>query len=357
MDPVYEDNLELSRYLYPRSEIEFMILKCILEKHEYTFQEDMLFWVAEYTVSYGLEQTWLFIRYVYVYSLLCLDHFKFATYAAKRYEKYKEKNSNDIVAELPSELIDCIRTLRNTRPNIAIYTFIYMYTFSGSKFKKNMVLYRKYSEKALICTEQYYNDYHNDDDIHVHVHVHVHKHKLQNVYQSLVLKDFPTIMYYMQHFERHTWIRILQIYFKSGMELDVVEQQEDHQWVILTIQLVKYLLGLDIESKSSSVTFIKGTSQNQAKSREFMRDTQDIKPLHPDVIKQRKCCLSDINEINYHTQYTMYWKTRTCDKNEELLAKHELWPLSSCSQPTVLPNWICKHDKTGYAERIIGWFS
>lgn len=360
MDDVHDDNLELSRFLYPRSDIEFMILKCVLEKHVYTF-EDLLFWVAEYTVSYGLEQTWLMIRYIYGYSLLTFQYKnKCVNYFAKKHKKQSICTELLDEEQIPMELIDCVRTLKGAKHNLVVYTFIYLFTSLEEEDYATLRMFKETNQHTEKIKE--FHKLHANE-------MSISEKKLDNIFESLSRKYFPNIVYYMKKLERHEWVLVFSAFSGVTRKFETKEE-EIEAWALSAVDLIKYLLDIETPEKVPNMMFIKGGQSNLDVVNAYynMDDKAEFLPLHKDVIREcRKTyniCFETWDEfIAYHTKSTLYWtsnKTKMHENKLEMLEKHRI-RMSECSNAYVkrsqIPAWIITHDKTGDCERVASLFT
>lgn len=356
MDTVHSDNLELSRFMYPRNDIESMVLKCVLEKHEYTV-DDLLFWISEHAVSYGLEQTWLMIRYMYGYSLLTFQYKKKCVdYFAK-----KHKNVQETQYKIPMELIDCVRTLKGAKYNLVMYTFVYLFTSVSKEECTSMCLFKNSPVKHVEKIKEFMELHGN--------HVFISEKRLGNIFESLQRRHFPNIIYYMKKLCRYEWIPVLSVYLGVTNNFKT-DEEEIEAWALSTIDLIKYLLGIELSEKVPNIMFIRGVEKNlnMANAYYAMTDKTMILELHKDVIREgRQLYNTDFETwgefISYHTKHTMYWKNvsgdglENVDMNEKrsLLEKHDIKMSESSdayARSYKMPSWIIQHDKTGYCKQI-----
>lgn len=350
MDNVHADNLELSRFMYPRNDIESMVLKCVLEKHEYTV-DDLLFWISEHAVSYGLEQTWLMVRYMYGYTLLTFQYKrKCVDYFAK---KHKTARTNQ--CKIPMELIDCVRTLKGAKHNLVLYTFVYLFTSISEEECTSLCLFKNSHVKNAEKIKEFM-ELHGDN-------VSISEKRLGNIFESMRRKHFPNIIYYMKKMARDEWIPVLSVYLGVTNNFET-DEEEIEAWALSTVDLIKYLLDIELPEKVPNMMFIRGVEKNLniANAYYAMTDKTKILELHEDVIKEgRKSYNTDFETwgefIAYHTKHTMYWKNGNGSENERrsLFEKHDIKMSESSdsyARSRKMPSWIIEHDKTGYCERI-----
>jgi len=388
------ENLELSRLLYIRDELEIMILKCFILKKEIGFHE-LLFWFTEYYKSYGIEDAKCMLEYVATYALYSWDNTDTKLFCNKRIALYPV-NTND---PIPIPFLTVLKTLHFRKVNTAVYIFIKMFVLGSDgngKWSKIVLLKPSDLETRIeqLCENypQQYQKWKRMDIIDQHTSSSettdtlLQKRKVFNLFTSIYRKHVVNIMYYLKHMGKLDWVICIDTvmqdlsdqYKNSCYDLKNYANSNSNTLTdvhaLATVLFVKWLYSADrlqfqegfVNKKKQPV--IKHRKQDEEWLRrieEIALDTHfeeintkfnykiasEVKEMY--LSGKKTDIVIEIEEnVDYHLSETLYWKQNQCTHSERYnlikkryIDQNESSSSSSSSDYWYVPEWIVNHSE------------
>ena len=213
-------NIELSRLLYARDEIEVSFVRNVLCKNDVNLKE-FIFWFTEYYVSYGKDETDEMLNYVLTYALFSWDGLQNKKFC---YLKTKSNCDGDDNRYPVQQYLDILKTYRFKKPNTTMYVFIKMFLLGidgNGKWdkltifptrKKNNEVYRVFKENLEVRRKKWRIFY---DELSERKTKDLNEKPLMNLVYSLHNRHLGNIIYYMKTMNRFLWILYIDTYFSS----------------------------------------------------------------------------------------------------------------------------------------------
>jgi hypothetical protein len=381
------ENLELSRLMYVRDELEVMILKCFVTKKEIGFHE-LLFWFTEYYKSYGIDDAKCMLEYVATYALYSWDNIYTKMFCRKRVALVPINTDDPI----PVSFLTALKTLHFRKVNTAVYVFIKMFVLgSDGNGEWSKLLLMKSQHQVEQLYEKYLQQYQKWRNLENLDTLHTTKpqdqplsqRKAVNIFRSIYGKHVANIMYYLKHLSKLDWV----------VCIDTIMQELSDQYTqscynlkhytsfntlidvhsLATVLFVKWLSSADtIQFQEGFVNKKKQpVIKHKKQDEEWLRTVEELAmDTHYEEINTqydyritpeiKKMYLSgkktDIDieleqNMDYHFSETTYWKQHQCTHSERrnLLAKRYRSvsnPSSSSSNYWYIPEWIVNHSET-----------
>lgn len=402
----HTENLELSRLLYIRDELEVMILKCFITKKEIGFHE-LIFWFTEYYKSYGKEDAKCILEFVATYALYSWDNTDTKLFCNKRnaLDPVNIDESNSISIPIPIPFLTVLKTLHFRKVNTAGYIFIKMFVLGsdGNGTWNKLVRLKPYETQAQ--TEQLYEKY--QQQYHKWKHIYIKdtytsetqgtetgtgtplpKQKVLNLFTSIYRKHVANIMYYLKHISKRDWIICIDTviqdlseqYKKSCYDLKNYAISNTNTMTdvhaLATVLFVKWLCSADILQFQEGFTNNKKQPviKHKKQDEEWLRTVEELAldthceeintkfnyQIAPEIKEmylsgKKTDIVTEIEEnVDHHCSETLYWKQNQCTpsvRQNLLKTKHRLYidqneTSSSSSDYWYVPEWIVNHSET-----------
>ena len=302
-------SLSLSRGLYPKDELEHVMMDCLLDKTRLSEEqrhpeakEEILFWLTEYVVSYGVSEAWMFLHTVVGYSLYSLESFRTVKYIRKKIREahgeimkvltsklddtktiQKDSPPEDTYHVIP-ELVDTIKTILRHTPSTDMYDWMMRYALGEEKALgtgqwTHLILYHR--SKTQVITEKIASVYETSRVKEEKIHLN----RFSNWYISMEKKNQQNVMYYANSMTQSEWFACIcafgieeKVFTESDIARDLyVDESEDldpklndtMRWVLSFRYLVKIWEQTSSEDKSptqSSTQSVSNTNETKQKS-------------------------------------------------------------------------------------------
>lgn len=291
-------SLSLSRWLYPKDELEHVMMDCLLDKTRPSEEqrhpkakEEILFWLTEYVVSYGVSEAWMFLHTIVGYSLYSLESFRTVKYIRKKIREahgdimkvltpkvydtktiQKDSPPEDTYQVIP-ELIDTVKTIMRHTPSIDMYEWMMRYAMGeeralGTGQWSHLLLYHHRVntaspptvEKTDVITEKIKRVYETPCIKEQNIHLN----RFANWYISMEKKNIQNIMYYANSMSQSEWFACIcafgmeeNVFTETDIERDLYVDEADDidpelnytmYWVLsfrYLVKILKYLTQVD----------------------------------------------------------------------------------------------------------------
>lgn len=250
-------SLALSRGLYPKDELEHVMMDCLLDKTRTSEEqrhpkakEEILFWLTEYVVSYGVSEAWMFLHTIVGYSLYSMESFRTVKYIRKKIREahgdimkvltpkvydtktiQKDSPPEDTYRVIP-QLVDTIKTIMRSTPSTKMYDLMMRYALGeeralGTGQWSHLILYHRRMNtsppppvtKTDLITEKIKRVYETvcvkEQNIHLN--------RFANWYISMEKKNIQNIMYYANSMTQSEWFACICAF---GMEENVFTEED-----------------------------------------------------------------------------------------------------------------------------------
>lgn len=317
---------QLSRRLYPKDEIEWMILRCLLVKSEHS-EREILYWVSEICTSFGQKEAWVTLM-IFAYALYSTYNNavtqKIELYLSSYHNMYEhnEKDNEIDTFEMPCDMIRVVKTIFRKTPNTTLYTFIKLYM---NKEWKKVSLYPERNETR------------------------------SNLFLSLDKKHLQNILFYAHTMDQTDWIKYIKKY--KNIDTETSDVFDPKEWRDSFISLLDILWDIKHKPSNRSLSLIKASPEDI----EWLKkdETTIIRQyeIHPEInhLKiERKQIKYDTNEWYKYIKETPYWihqmnhEEMKIDEDEELFP-YTIHPLTDNDMKYpiwYLPDWIINNPKS-----------
>ena len=236
-----KDNLCLSRKLYPKDELEHIMIDCFVDKERPTEErrhpdtkDELLYWMTEYVVSYGVSEAWMFLHTIVGYALYSVETFKCIRFIRKKIreahgdimnvltpdldddaciQKQKQKQSSSSsplykeTYTMNPQIVDTIKTILKCKASTGMYRWMLVYSrWIQMNTKRQLIIYPK-SKELLREVKRVYTDGEIEKE-------NIHLNRFANWYISMEKKNVENIMYYATALNLNQWFACIYSYGK-----------------------------------------------------------------------------------------------------------------------------------------------